>query len=292
MWRQRFCCFIKLPLWLLLLFTVVCVPGLMVVFYFHLEQSPVAYFVYSLSAYGLVLWIVRSIGVAKQVKIAVYAHPWGHRYMTDVLLRGRISLHIAIVVHWGYGLFKLGTGIYYDSFWFGAMGVYYLILTGIRALLLRSIYEKTAGFYGEFRASRLCGYLLLVLNIALSLLIVQMVAGGKGNTYPRYIIFVVALYTFYAVISSVVSLIRFPKGNSPALTASKVVGFAGGLVSMLLLQTAMFASFGGGAQFQRRMNAATGGVVCILIFLMASLMIGRANKAIGNHGEIGQEGGV
>lgn len=59
-----------------------------------------------------------------------------------------------------------------------------------------------------------------------------------------------------------------------------MLSLATALVSMLSLQTAMFASFGGGATFRRRMNAATSAGVCLLILFMAAAIVARAGRGV------------
>lgn len=266
-------------LWMVLL-TLFCAPALCYLFYRELEQSFFAYPIYVLSAYTLTVWAIRVPPVVKRARAAVYRHPLGGRYMTDLNFRGRLSLHISTAVNLCYALFKLGAGVYYRSLWFGAVAVYYICLTAIRALLLHSTYQKTSDQRREYQTARLCGGLLFLLTIALSAITVQMVAHGKGYRYPGSLIFVVALYAFYSITMSIINLIRFRKLNSPVLSASKVLGLATALVSMLSLQTAMFTSFGGDFRFQRLMNVLTGGGVCMLILLMAIWMIFRTNRAI------------
>ena len=46
------------------------------------------------------------------------------------------------------------------------------------------------------------------------------------------------------------------------------------------LRAAMFASFGGGATFRRRMNAATSAGVCLLILFMAAAIVARAGRGV------------
>lgn len=47
------------------------------------------------------------------------------------------------------------------------------------------------------------------------------------------------------------------------------------------LRAAMFASFsGGGATFRRRMNAATGAGLCLLILFMAAAIVARAGRGV------------
>ena len=55
------------------------------------------------------------------------------------------------------------------------------------------------------------------------------------------------------------------------------LGLAGALMSVLTLQTAMLAQFGGDAAMRRTMNAVTGACVCSLVFCMAVFMAVRGN---------------
>lgn len=268
----------RLPLTVTL--TLLCAPALFYVFYNKLEESAAAYPVYVLSAYALLVWCVRVPGTVRFVRAIIHKHPLGNRYLTDLTFRGHLSLYTSTGINFCYALFKLAAGVYYRSFWFGAIAVYYLILTAARALLLQNVHQNCTDLKREYQTARMCGILLFALNLALSAMTIQMVVDGQGYEYPGYLIFVVALYAFYSIAAAVVNLVRFRKLYSPVLSASKVLGLATALVSMLSLQTAMFASFGGAYQFQRLMNLLTGGAVCLLIFLIAVLMVVRANVGI------------
>lgn len=267
--------------WMLLL-TLLCVPTLAYLFYSGLEENAISYPIYTLSAYMVLGWAIRIPDVARRVRSAIYSHRLGRRYMTDLTFRGSLSLHASTAVNLCYALLKLEVSIYYRSLWFGAIAVYYICLTAIRALLLRSTYRKDADQKREYQTVRLCGCLLFLLTLALSAMAAQMVIYGKGYRYPGTLIFVAALYAFYSMTMAIINLVRFRKLNSPVLSASKVLGLAAALVSMLSLQTAMFASFGGDYHDQKWMNALTGGAVCALILLMAILMVAHASKIIKN----------
>lgn len=64
---------------------------------------------------------------------------------------------------------------------------------------------------------------------------------------------------------------------TPCMPAAKMLGLAGALMSVLTLQTAMLAQFGGDAAMRRTMNAVTGACVCSLVFCMAAFMAVRGN---------------
>ena len=110
-------------------------------------------------------------------------------------------------------------------------------------------------------------------------MIVLMVLTDSGYSYPGYVIYLSALYTFYTVILAAANLVKFRKLGSPILSASKVLRFVAALMSLLGLQTAMISQFSAeGAAFRRRMNAITGGGVWCSVILIAVYMLLRSRK--------------
>ena len=131
--RERLCRLLRLfrpSLPLLCLSTGLCAPVLVLLFKWGLEDSAVSYPVYVISLYLVVAWSISLPGAV------VYGHRLGHRYLTDLAFRGRLSLAVSTLINTGYALFKLGVGCYYRSVWFGAVAVYYLVLSAARGLLL------------------------------------------------------------------------------------------------------------------------------------------------------------
>ncbi|MGM9593921.1 MAG: hypothetical protein ACI3U8_06160 [Candidatus Onthomonas sp.] len=256
-----------------MLLLLLCGPGLIWVFAGGLEESPISYALYALSTYTLVIWCIPVPGFVRRVREGLYQNRLSRRYLTDLVFRGRLTLVFSAAINTAFALFKLGTGVVYRSVWFGALGLYYLVLAVMRILLAASALRRQTDQRREYQTARLCGWLLLLLTLALSGVVLQMVRDGKGYSYPGYLIFVAALYTFYSVAAAVVNLFRFRRLESPALMASKALGFAVALVSLLSLQTAMFASFGGDFAAQRLMNVLTGAGVCAAVSVIAILTI-------------------
>lgn len=132
----------------------------------------------------------------------------------------------------------------------------------------------------QWKRYRLCGALLIPMNFALAGVVVLTLKQQGGFHYGSMLIYIMALYAFYVTISGVVSLVRTRKYKSPVLSAARVVSLAAALVSMLSLEVAMLAQFGGGEFFRRAMIASTGGAVCFVLVGMASFMIVRATQEL------------
>lgn len=122
---------------------------------------------------------------------------------------------------------------------------------------------------------------MFLLNVAMGAMIVQMIWKNEGYEYPGYVIYLSAMYAFYSFISAIINLVKFRKIGNPILSASKVINFAGTLMSVLALQTAMISRFGEGDEyFRMKMNMITGSCVLIITVFMAVYLIVRGQSAL------------
>lgn len=204
----------------------------------------------------------------------------GEKYLTDIHFRNRISLSAGLMINLAYIVMKLSAGIYYRSAWFIALAVYYILLAVMRLFLIRYMSENDRE--AAFRRYRLCGLILLIINQALAGIVIFIVHQNRGFQYPGILIYAMALYAFYAVITAAINVIRTRRHNSPVLSAAKAVNLVAALVSILSLTTAMLTQFGGDDDpaFRRIMTGAVGGGVCTIVIDMAFFMIYRANKEL------------
>ena len=169
------------PGWVMAILAGFSAAALPVVFLRGADEHPAAYAVYALSAYALTvvcIFLVRTLpGFYRAARQKLYVNPWGKRFMTDAAFRVWMSLLVSLGMNLVYSAFKLTVGIVYSSFWWGAVAVYYIVLSMIRFLLLcqmRSM-RSQQDIMSEYRRYRLCGAMLVLLNLSLTGLVVQMV---------------------------------------------------------------------------------------------------------------------
>ncbi len=118
------------------------------------------------------------------------------------------------------------------------------------------------------------GMAAVLLNVPMGGMIVLMVRTNSGFSYPGYIIYLSALYTFYTMVTSIQNLVKFRKLGSPILSAAKVLNFIAAMMSILGLQTAMISRFSeNGESYRKMMNAITGGFVYGIVILIAVIML-------------------
>ena len=167
--------------------------------------------------------------------------------------------------------------------WFIALAFYYALLSVMRAVLVLYVHRRPVGedITSEFKRYRACGIILLLMNQVLAGIVVCMVTENRGFSYPGLMIYVMAMYAFYITIVAAVNVVKFRRRGSPLLSAAKVISLTAALVSMLSLETAMLAQFGGeDVVFRRLMLGISGGAVCTIVLTMAIYMIARSTRQL------------
>jgi hypothetical protein len=280
----------------------IAVPSFVLVFFVLANGSvptTIAYISYILSAYAFIITITGFPKIINALKngfwnlhlIRAFGNTKiGARFFDSALFRSEISLHQGLVMNLLYVAVKLVSGIMYRSVWLIAFGIYYFLLAVMRGNLVHYVHSAAAkgnqvgeDIKGEFHRYRMCGIVLLILNQALACIVIYIVHKNQGMNYPGLLIYVMALYAFYAVITAVINVIRFRRQSSPIHSAAKVINLTAALVSMLSLETAMISQFGGDDGFRMIMTSISGGVVCTFVLAMAIYMIARSTRYLKNN---------
>lgn len=187
------------------------------------------------------------------------------------------GLYQGITVNFLYTAFRLFTGIRYHSVWFLSMAAYHFVLGCIRAYLVYAY--RRSEVLGEAYAkacSRRAGGLLLLLDLPMGIMMFLMVQTDAGYSYPGYVIYLSALYTFYMMTRAVIALVKSRTSGDPILFSVKIVSFIAAMMSLLGLQTAMIAAFSAnGENYRRMMNAVTGGFIYGIVVVLALYMLFR-----------------
>lgn len=269
------------PGWVLIFVPLLSFAALAAVIIRQCPENILVYLIYSLSAYSLTIWLTALPGLTKRAKSAMMgsklmrkaaASPITGRYFKDLAFRGSISIYQGMAVNFFYVAFRVVAAIRYASVWFLSMAIYYLVLGGLRAYLIVCYRRRTPEL--ERRCYHTTAWFLFLLNIPMGGMIVLMVRTDSGFSYPGYVIYLSALYTFYTMITSAINLIRFRRLGSPILSAAKVLNFVAAMMSILGLQTAMISRFSeNGEDYRKMMNAITGGFVYGIVILIAIYML-------------------
>ncbi len=180
-------------LWVVLL-SLLSAAALVYIFTAQKEDTLLAYVVYAISFYALVIACALVWKQGRAIRQFLYHHQFSSRYLTDFVFRTRLGLYPSFCMHGLYAAFHVAIGVYDRSPWFGALGVYYFVLSLIKFSLLRHL--GTDSLQMSLKKYRFCGGLLLLMSLAMTIVVWQMINGHDGRQYPGYLIYVVALYAF------------------------------------------------------------------------------------------------
>jgi len=276
------------PVWLMILLVLVSALLLTAVFLKGWETRIFAYAIYVLAFYTLsVVTLFCILVLPKQyckIKQAIYDNPLGNRYMTDRAFRTKVSLHLALGINLLYVAINLLTWYWVRSWWFVVLAVYYVIMAVMRFLLVRYVRGNEIGLslLQEWKSSRLCASILLLVNLSLSGAVLMILFQHRGYDYPGILIYVMAVYTFYSTIHAIWETLKHRQRGSPIQSTASVVSLSAALVSMLNLETAMFAQFGAdmAQKDQDLMIILTGAGISVTVVTLSVILIVRATKEI------------
>ena len=249
--------------------------------------SVIAYVSYILAAYTLTVWCFKIPKLIKSFKTFKKENRYVKKWQDDTRLRVNVSLYGSFAWNSLYGIFQLWLGFYHHTFWFYSLGAYYICLAIMRLFLVRHTSKYVPGekMESELKKYRACGWIFLVMNLALAVIIFFMIYWNRTFEHHMIIAIAMAAYTFMSLTISIINVIKYRKYNSPVFSASKAISLAAALVSMLTLESTMLTTFGGGTMTdvaQKLMLGATGGVISFLIVAMAFYMIVVGTKKLKN----------
>jgi len=276
------------PIWIILILTVLSTVALVSVFINGWEMSLIAYAIYVLSFYTLTVLCIacwRVIpGYYRAILSKMHENKYIDRYMTDAVFKSNVGLYRSLGINLIYVVVNAVSGYIYQTYWFGIFAVYYATIAIMRFLLMRYVMKHSIGenYLGELKRARLCAYILLTVNLALSGAVIMMLYFDRGFQYQGVLIYVIAMYTFYTTTTAAIDMVKYRKYKSPVMSITKVIKMASALFSMLFLETAMFAQFGAETptEVKHIMIMLTGAGIAVAVVSMAIYMIVQTTKQI------------
>ena len=246
--------------------------------------SAISILSYILSFYVLLVICFRIPRIIKFFKTFKQENKYMQKWFSDVHLRMNVSLYGSLIWNIAFATFQLGLGFYHKSFWFYSMFAYYLLLAVMRFFLFKHTkkYKANEETSIELKKSILCGWLLIIMNLALAVMVFFMVYWNRTFYHHMITTIAMAAYTFFTFTFAIVNLVRYRKYESPIYSSAKTITLIAGAVSMLTLETTMLTTFGAGESqlFRQVMLSLTGGAVIAFALTLAIIIIVKGNKKL------------
>ena len=171
-----------------------------------------------------------------------------------------------------FAVYHLVMGLVISSWWLLTLGSYYLVLSVVRFVVLRS--KSKDRFIAKFT-----GWMLILLSIPLAGTVILSVVRDRGHERHMIVMIAMAAYAFTKITLATIKLIKARRSTSATLITLRNISFADAFVSIFALQRSMLVSFKGMTEAEIViMNATLGSAVCVIVFLLGLNLI--RNKKI------------
>lgn len=255
--------------------------------YMNTPFAPLVYALFSVAAitlaYSIYTVVVFAPGMRRRIIDTLNNNRVIGTLMRNYSLRTIIFAIGGLVMSVAYAIFNAVLGILALSIWYGALAAYYIIIAVVRGRTVFSHMRASTEEKNDLahvRSYRNSGILMLILNLALSSAIAQMIFEDRFFDYPDWTVFAFAAYAFYKISMSVYHIFKSRKQSALTVHTIRDINLIDSLVSILALQTALLHQFHRDGISVSAFNTVTGCVVSAMSVGLSVYMIIKANKRI------------
>lgn len=201
----------------------------------------------------------------------------------------RATLFGGILLNLAYAAFRFVIGVSSSSLWFCAEAVFYLLLCAARIFLVeeeRRITRENTPVLRDllgWSAYRRGGLLLLWLSVAAAGIVILALREERTRGYPDIVVIGAILFTVWRAGLALYQIFHY-RHSHPTLSLAKLFSLATALLSFFALQCTLFARYGKDFAYRLPLNAATGGAVCLSLFLVGLFVLRRARHELKKNG--------
>lgn len=270
--------------WLVLFYITfpLLIAGTLTLVILGYSQNVFSYILYALSAISLTYFVYTIIYFAPSMKSNFIKFLQKHKFTNTLLknygYRTIVFSVFSFILNVAYISFVAVFAFMSRSAWYFSITIYYIIL----ALMKGNVFYSKRKYNTELkeaRAYRFAGIMFIAMTIAFSGVIVLIYKSNRYFEYAGLLIYAAAAFTFYKLTLSIINIFKARKHDDLYIQTIRNINLASALISIIILQVAMFQEFSPESNVGFA-NALTGGAVSALIMVLGIFMIIKANKKI------------
>ncbi len=231
--------------------------------------------------YTVVVTVNSAIKIRKKVLKVADRYEFTRNLSKSYEFRTIFFAICAVLCNIAYTVFLIVTAFIYRSVWYGAIGIYYILLTVTRggALLQNRSDEKKYKYdfqrlqEAKVGTYRYCGIMMLALALSLIVSVVELVIESSGFRRSVWLIPVFAVVAAYKVVYAVIHFVRATKRDDLVVRSVRYINLAATLMSLLCLQTSILAVCPLTAAAIAIVNGVTGAIVCLSTLALGVFMV-------------------
>ena len=270
--------------------TLIICPLTMIAVFFGKWKGAVAFFACSLSlalfAYMVIVSVTSFRRIKRKILLFIDRNDVVKKFFKNYEFRTLLFSICSCLFNVTYTLFLCIMGFMSKSTWYGVLAVYYILLTATRGGLLLDDYRNEHNYKNDYwrlqeekvGSYRYCGIMLVILTLALSVSIVQMIVEGTGFRVPSGLFLAFTAFAVFRIGMAIYNFIKATKHDDLIIRATRSINLTTALVSILTFQTAFFAAYP--PDFNPLYaNVLTGTMICLGVVGLGVYMVFSSNRA-------------
>ncbi len=198
-------------------------------------------------------------------------------YLNDPEIRLALTLLFGLLLNLTYVAFNAVSGILYRSAWLITVAVYHTMLVAIHYIILRVGRAKT-DLRTEHRACVRGGIILLLVDFAVSAMILNTLYSGRASSYPALVVITLFAFAVYNLVATAVALARKSEDERPTHRAAHTVRIVAALMSAFNLVTAILPRLSLDVRAEMALRLICGVFVSVFVLALTFLMISASIK--------------
>ena len=245
-------------------------------------ENVFSYILYGISAILLTYFVYTIVYFAPKIKAKIITSLQKHKFTNEILnsygYRTVVFSVFSFILNVAYITFVGILAFLSKTAWYFTITIYYIILAFMKGNVFYSK-RKYGTEIKEARAYRFCGIMFIALTVAFSGVVVLIYKANHYFEYAGLLIYAAAAFTFYKLSLSIYNIFKARKHNDLYIQSIRNINLASALISIIILQVAMFQAFSPESNLSFA-NALTAGGISIIILILGIYMIIKANKTL------------
>ena len=271
-------------IWLVLFYVafVIVISATLTLVIVYPSQSIGHYILYVLSAIMLTYFVYTIVIFAPKIKNntikLLLNYKFTNKLLTSFGYRSIVFGFVSFIINLAYIIFMGIMSVLSKTAWYFSITIYYIVLALMKAKVLYGD-KKHEEPEKEIKTLKFNGIMLIVLTLVFSGVMVLIYKNNNYFEYAGLLIYAVAAFTFYNLTISILEIIKSKKQDSLYVENLKNINLASSLISIIILQVALFQAFSPQSN-SGVFNALTGAGVSAVIIVLGIFMIIKANKKL------------
>ena len=246
------------------------------------KQTIWHYILYAVAALFLTYFVYTMVIFTPKMRAGIIQflqkHKFTNKLLKDYGYRTIVFSVVSFVLNVAYISLILVMAIMSKTAWYFTITVYYIILAFMKGNIFHSK-RKYGTEVKEAKAFRFTGIMFVVMTVVFSGVMILIYKANHYFEYAGLLIYAVAAFTFYKLTLAIINIFKAKKHNDLYIQNIRNINLANALISIIILQVAMFQAFAPEYNLGFA-NALTGAGMSAIILVIGIFMIIKANKKL------------